>query len=60
VSAIGLTPMLATSAFALGYAVGWVAMKGLADGRFRRRRAGGGRTWTDWLLGREPSERRPL
>jgi hypothetical protein len=60
VSAIGLTPMLATSALALGYAVGWAAMKAAADGRLRRQRAGMGRSWTDWLLGREPSQRRPF
>jgi hypothetical protein len=60
VSTIGLTPMLATSAFALGYVLGWVVMKGLANGRFRRRGAGTGRTWKDWLLGREPPQRRPF
>jgi hypothetical protein len=55
-----LTPMMATSAFAVGYALGWAAMKATADTRTRRRRNATRRSWVDWLLGRDPSERQPL
>lgn len=56
----GLTPMLATSAFAFGYALGWAAMKAMADGIIGRRRNATGRSFVDWLLGRNRSERQPL
>ena len=56
-NAAGLTPMLATSAFAVGYALGWAAMKAMADGRLGSRRTATGRSWVDWLLGRKRPER---
>lgn len=56
----GLTPMVATSALAFGYALGWAAMKAMADGRMPGRHNAAGRSWTDWLLGRNRPERQAL
>jgi hypothetical protein len=45
---LALTPAIATSAFAVGYCVGWVVMKAVASGSIRL----DARAIWRWLLGR--------
>ncbi|MGH2690401.1 MAG: hypothetical protein ACRDKW_16580 [Actinomycetota bacterium] len=58
--AVQLTPMIAVSAFALGYSLGWVLMKRISQGGFRRARvATRVRAAARWfIVGHEPAEER--
>ena len=59
-SAVQLTPMIVVSAFAVGYSLGWVLMKGISRGGFGMEQvAARVRAAVRWfIVGHEPVEER--
>jgi hypothetical protein len=59
-SAIQLTPMIAMSAFFVGYGLGWVVMKKMSQGAFRKPQAASRlRAAVRWfVVGHEPPQGR--